>query len=68
MVNLLLTKNNTILDMLVNNWIDQWVWTALWLSYLPYRLPDIMSDTDKWAQQVSTNGARWSNLCKPHGA
>ena len=58
-------KNNTIFEAIINMFIDQWVWTVLNWYYLPYRMPDIMSDADKWVQQVSTNGARWSNVCKP---
>ena len=54
--------------MLANAWVDQFVWTALWSMYAPYRMPTLMSDADQWVQQVSLNGARWANLCKPYDA
>jgi hypothetical protein len=34
-------------------------------QFLPYRTPSIHSEVDQWVQQVSMNGVRWSNLCKP---
>jgi hypothetical protein len=45
--------------------MDQWTWWFLQLYFLPYRTPSIHSEVDQWTQQVSMNGVRWSNLCKP---
>ena len=33
--------------------------------YFPYYLAG-NDEVDKWITSVSTNGARWSNLCKPY--
>jgi hypothetical protein len=57
-------KNNTLLDW----YVDQWAWWMLQWYYAPYKMPGLMGDADKWVQQVSLNGARWSNLCKPNVA
>jgi hypothetical protein len=52
--------------MIIDQIIDNYVWWLLQWYYMPYKIPEIMGDTDKWVQQVSTNGARWSNFCKPN--
>jgi hypothetical protein len=46
--------------------IDNWVWFMMQMYYAPYRLPDQLGDVEKWTAQVSLNGARWSNICKPN--
>jgi hypothetical protein len=61
MVNLLHTRNNTVLDW----YLDQYMWYMMQVYFAPYRLPDLFSDADKWVASVSTNGARWPNLCRP---
>lgn len=39
----------------------------LYWYFLPYMIAG-NSDVDKWVTSVSTNGARWANLCKPKTA
>lgn len=46
--------------------IDYGVWMLLQWYFLPYRMPGLMGETDKWVSSVSMNGARWANLCKPN--
>ena len=54
-------KSNPVLDW----YMDALTWWMIQWYFAPYKLPEIMGDTDQWVQQVSLNGARWSNLCKP---
>lgn len=62
MENLWPTKNNSVLTW----YIDQCTWLFLQLYFLPYRTPSLHNEVDQWVQQVSLNGVRWSNLCKPN--
>ena len=50
----------------MNPLIDYGVWMLLQWYFLPYKMPSIMGETDKWVSSVSMNGARWANLCKPN--
>ena len=45
--------------------LDQQIWLMLNIWFLPYKMPGLFSETDQWIAQVSTNGARWANFCKP---
>jgi hypothetical protein len=53
----------------VNSYADWWwdctAWTFLNLYYLPYRIPSIHSDVDRWVSQFSLNGIK-SNICRPN--
>jgi len=51
---------------MLNWYIDYYTWLLLQWYFLPYRIPSIHSDADKWVSQVSLNGVRWANLCKPN--
>ena len=46
--------------------VDSYVWWFLQLYFLPFRLPGIMGETDKWISSVSMNGIKAANLCKPN--
>lgn len=54
-------QNNYFLEQM----LDNWAWIMIKLMYSPYDLPSQMSDVEKWATDVSLNGARWSNMCNP---
>jgi hypothetical protein len=51
--------------MMLNYFIDQYAWYFLQMYYLPFKIPALMGETDKWVSAVSLNGIRSSNLCKP---
>jgi len=51
---------------MLNWYIDQYTWWFLQLYFLPYRMPELHSDVDRMVSSISTNGARWANLCKPN--
>jgi hypothetical protein len=53
------------IDVYVNWWLDCTVWTYVNLWFLPYRMPGLHSDVDKFVSQFTLNGIR-SNLCKQH--
>jgi hypothetical protein len=53
-------------EIIMNWYIDQWTWCFLQLYFLPFRMPSIMGETDKWVSSVSMNGARWANMCRPN--
>jgi len=50
--------------MIINRLIDTYVWWALQMYFLPYRLPEYGSEVDRWISLYSLNG-RKSNLCRP---
>ena len=49
----------------VEQMLDNWAWVMIKLMYSPYDLPTQLGDIEKWAANVSLNGARWSNICRP---
>jgi len=53
------------LSQLPSNPIDLGTWIFLQWYFLPYRIPALMGETDKWISSVSMNGARWTTICKP---
>lgn len=53
------------LDVYVNWWWDSAAWTLLNMYYLPYRMPGIHSDVDKWVSQFTLNGIKSGNICRP---
>jgi len=46
--------------------MDYQIWLFLQWHYLPFRIPSLMGETDKWVSAVTLNGIRSSNLCKPN--
>lgn len=50
----------------LNEMFDSWMWVMLKLVYAPYELPTQLGDVETWAKNVSLNGARWTNMCKPN--
>ncbi len=48
----------------VNNYVDAWAWWMLHLWFLPFKVPSIHSDADKFVSQFTLNGIKASNLCK----
>lgn len=50
----------------MNSLIDYSVWMFLQWCFLPYKMPSIMGETDKWVSSVSMNGARWANMYRPN--
>jgi squalene cyclase len=53
------------LDAYVNWWWDCTAYTFLNLYFLPYRMPGIHSEADKWVSQFTLNGIKASNICRP---
>jgi hypothetical protein len=49
---------------MIDKLLDYQVWLFLQWYYLPYSLAG-NDEVDKWISSVSTNGIRWTNLCKP---
>lgn len=56
-------KNNTVMP---THPLELSAWLFLQWYYLPFRMPELMGETEKWVSSVSLNGSRWSNLCKPN--
>lgn len=54
------------LDTYVNWWWDSAAWTFINLWYLPYRMPSIHSEADKWVSQFTLNGIKAANICRPN--
>jgi len=50
----------------VNQMFDGWMWIMIKIMYAPYGFPAQLGEVEDWARNVSLNGARWSNLCKPN--
>lgn len=49
------------------NWYFDCInWTFLNLWYLPYRMPGVYSDVDKWVSQFTLNGIKANNICRPN--
>jgi len=53
-------------DQYINWYSDCVSWTFLNLFYLPYRMPSIHSDVDKWVSQFTLNGIKTGNICRPN--
>ena len=49
----------------LNEMLDSWAWIMIKMMYAPYELPAHLGDAENWVKNVSLNGARWSNLCRP---
>lgn len=48
------------------NWYwDCTAYTFVNLWFMPYRIPGLYSDTDKWVSQFTLNGIKASNICRP---
>jgi hypothetical protein len=53
------------LDNYVNWYFDCISWTLLNTWFIPFRMPEIHSDTDKWVSQFTLNGLKSTNICRP---
>lgn len=51
------------LDNYVNWYWDCASYTFLNLWFLPYRVPSIHSDVDKWVSQFTLNGIKSTSIC-----
>lgn len=49
----------------VDQMFDAWMWIMVKMMYAPYGLPAQLGEVEDWARNVSLNGARWSNICRP---
>jgi len=49
----------------LNEMFDNWMWIMVKLMYAPYGLPAQLGEVEDWVKNVSLNGARWSNICRP---
>ena len=49
----------------VNNYLDMWSWWFLHTWFLPFKMPSIHSDADKFVSQFTLNGIKAANLCQP---
>ena len=49
-----------------NQMFDSWMWVMIKMMYAPYELPAQLGEVEDWVRNVSLNGARWSNICKPN--
>ena len=54
-------QNNYFVDQM----FDSWMWIMVKMMYAPYGLPAQLGEVEDWARNVSLNGARWSNICRP---
>ena len=54
-------QNNYFVDQM----FDGWMWIMIKMMYAPYGLPAQIGEAEDWARNVSLNGARWANLCRP---
>ncbi len=52
-------------EQFVNNYLDMWAWWFLQSWYMPFKMPGIYSDVDKFVSQFTLNGVKSSNICKP---
>jgi hypothetical protein len=52
----------------LNSYVDWYwdcaAWTYLNLWFVPFRMPELYSDTDRWVSQFSLNGIKSSSICK----
>jgi hypothetical protein len=55
-------QNNYFADQM----FDAWMWILVKMMYAPYDLPAQLGEVEDWARNVSLNGARWSNICRPN--
>ena len=55
-------QNNYFLDQM----FDSWMWIMIKMMYAPYGLPAQIGEVEDWVKNVSLNGARWSNICRPN--
>jgi hypothetical protein len=49
----------------LNEMFDGWAWIMIKMMYAPYGLPAQLGEVEDWVKNVSLNGARWSNICRP---
>lgn len=54
------------LDNYVNWYWDCTAWTLLNTWFVPFRMPSMHSDADKWVSQFSLNGIKAGNICRPN--
>jgi hypothetical protein len=54
------------LDNYVNWYWDCAAYSFLNLWFMPYRMPGIHSDVDKFVSQFSLNGIKSFNICRPN--
>ena len=47
----------------INFYVDNWAWWTLHLWYLPFKVPSVYSEADRWVSQFTLNGIRRTNLC-----
>lgn len=53
------------MDTWINWYCDCATWSCLNFWYLPYRMPEIHSDVDKFVSQFSLNGIKAGTICQP---
>lgn len=51
-------------DAWVNWYWDCAAWSLLNTWYIPFRMPGIHSDVDRWVSQFTLNGIKASNICQ----
>jgi hypothetical protein len=49
----------------INQIFDSWMWIMIKMMYAPYGVPAQLGEVEDWVRNVSLNGARWSNMCRP---
>lgn len=53
---------------IMNNYLDMWTWWLLQTWYMPFKIPALHNDAEKFVSTFTLNGARaaraW-NMCRP---
>jgi hypothetical protein len=53
------------LDNYVNWYWDCAAWSLLNTWFVPFRMPSMHSEADKWVSQFTLNGIKAGNICRP---
>ena len=50
---------------IMNNYLDMWAWCFLHTWYMPFKMPSLHNDAEKFVSTVTLNGAKAWNICRP---
>ena len=53
------------MDQYVNWYWDSVAYTLLNIWFIPFRMPELHSEADKWVSQFTLNGIKAGNVCRP---
>jgi hypothetical protein len=44
---------------------DCWAWSLLNTWFVPFQIPSLHGDVDKWISQFTLNGIKAGSICRP---